>query len=370
MKKRSTVALYVGGFLGPFGGGVTTSMLPEIGDDFAVTAQSASATLTAYLLPFAVLLLFSGTLGARWGQLRTVRIAYVVYVVASLAAVAAPTFEMLLAARAVQGSANAFTSPLLLAALAAHTDPARLGRVLGIFGALQAAGSTTAPLVGGVAAEVNWRWAFVVIAVVAAGLGLAGLPGSSGSSRDRAPRLRDALQPAVLRLGLVALLGWGALGGLSFLVAYRTHDAFGLEPTARGLVLTLFGLAGIVAAATVGRAIDDVGPRRAVIVGAWCGGALIALVGTVGEIWVLAAAWALAGVAGQAVLVGVNTAVLGSGGANRGGAVSVVQSLRFTGQALAPALLTPLYAAAPWSAFVVPAAMLAIAAPLLLWRSD
>ncbi len=36
------------------------------------------------------------------------------------------------------------------------------------------------------------------------------------------------------------------------------------------------------------------------------------------------------------MLVGVNAAVLGSAGPNRGGAVSVVQAMRFGGAALAP----------------------------------
>ena len=85
-------ALYIGGFLGPFGGGVVVSMLPEIGEDTGVSAGVAATTVTAYLGVFAVFMLFSGTLGARWGRLRTVRTAYVMYAVVSIAAALAPTF--------------------------------------------------------------------------------------------------------------------------------------------------------------------------------------------------------------------------------------------------------------------------------------
>ncbi|GAA3186121.1 hypothetical protein GCM10020255_082890 [Rhodococcus baikonurensis] len=70
------IALYAGGFLGPFGGGVVASILPEIGDDLGVGPSAAASSLTAYLLPFAALMLVSGTLGTRWGKVRTVRIAY------------------------------------------------------------------------------------------------------------------------------------------------------------------------------------------------------------------------------------------------------------------------------------------------------
>ncbi|MFH5210353.1 MFS transporter [Antrihabitans spumae] len=367
MSRLRTLALYAGGFLGPFGGGVVTAMLPEMGNDLGVSSPAAASTLAAYLFPFAILMLVSGTLGARWGQFRTVRIAYAVYVVASLACVVAPSLSFLLVPRAIQGCANAFTTPLLLASLASITPKARLGRALGTFSALQAAGQTTAPLVGGLAAEVNWRLAFVAVAVVAAILGIVGLPtGAQVSGRE--VKLRQALRPDVVRIGLVAFLGWGALGGLNFLVAFRAEDAFGLGPTQRGLLLTGFGIAGIIAARPVGNAIDRIGARRSVLIGATCGAVLVTLAGTAGLLVVAAAAWAAAGVAGQGILVGVNAAVLGLRGPNQGGALSVVQSLRFSGQALAPVLLTPLYGVHPTTAFVIPAVLLALVAPVLMPR--
>src|ERR1043165_3883632 len=113
--------LYAGGFIGPFAGGITTTMLPELGADFGVSARTASTSLTAYLVPFAVLMLFSGTLGAKWGPERSVRVAYAVCGVASAVGALSGNFGVFLGARAVQGAANAFTTPLLLAAIAAAT---------------------------------------------------------------------------------------------------------------------------------------------------------------------------------------------------------------------------------------------------------
>lgn len=362
-------ALYAGGFLGPFGGGVVTSMLPEIGDGLGVDAAAAATSLTAYLLPFALVMLVSGTLGARWGRMRTVRVAYGVYLAASVACFAAPTLELFLGARILQGSANAFTTPLLLATLAAMTPQHRLGRALGAFGALQAAGQTSAPLIGGLAAEVDWRIAFLAIAVVAGILGAVGLPDAARTvPPDTGARLRDALRPEVLRVGVVALLGWGALGGLGFLLAFRAEDVFGMSPAARGLLLTGFGVAGILTARPVGTLIDRIGARRTVVVGAVTGAALVAVAGTVGYVAVVAIAWFVSGVASQVLLVGVNAAVLGAQGGNRGGAVSVVQSFRFSGAALAPLALTPLYASHPSASFLLPALLLALVPPLLMPR--
>ncbi|MDI9913635.1 MFS transporter [Rhodococcus sp. IEGM 1379] len=360
------IALYAGGFLGPFGGGVVVSTLPEIGDDLGVGPSAAASSLTAYLLPFAALMLVSGTLGSRWGKVRTVRIAYGVYVIASVACFLAPTIEIFLAARVLQGSANAFTTPLLLASLAAATPQARLGRALGAFGAFQAAGQSSAPLIGGLAAEFDWRLAFLIIAVVAGLLGAIGLPTADKATTTTPARLRDALRPEVLRIGIAALLGWGALGGLSFLIAFRFEDEFALAPTVRGLLLTLFGLAGILCARPIGILIDRIGARSSVLIGAIGGAILVTIVGLATVIPAIAIAWFVAGIASQFVLVGVNAAVLGSQGPNRGGAVSVVQAMRFGGAALAPIALTPVYDVSPVASFLIPAVLLALVTPLVM----
>ncbi|OLR93412.1 MFS transporter, partial [Actinokineospora bangkokensis] len=363
MRERlARLALYAGGFLGPFAGGVPTSMLPELGADFDVSPQVATYSLTAYLVPFAALMLFSGALGSRWGAQRAVRVAYLVYVVASVVCVLAPAWWPFLAARAAQGAANAFTTPLLLAAVAAITPPDRLGRALGLFASMQAAGQTSAPLLGGLAAEVDWRLAFVVVGVVALGLAVVGLPGDL--RREGRATVRSAWRPRVLRAGAVALVGWSCLGGLSFLVAIRLGGVFGLGAAERGLLLTGFGVVGLLTARLVGQGVDRVGPRRAVVAGVLLGAVPVLLVGVLPSVAAIAVLWASAGVFSQLLLVGLNAMALSGGGPDRGGAVSVVQAFRFIGGAVSPMVFGPLYAVAPVLAFALPAALLVAAAPV------
>jgi MFS family permease len=371
--------LYLGGFLGPFGGGVVSAMLPELGGTFGVGVTEASASLTAFLLPFGLVMLVSGSLGERWGAHRTVVLAYLVYFLASLVCVLAGLygwFGAFLAGRAVQGLANSFTLPLLLAAVAAVTPPERLGRALGLYGSMNAAGQTSAPLVGGLAAEVDWRWAFVGVAVVALACAIVGLP--RGASAGVVPRTeagggdgagaggKVASRGFVLRAGLVAAVGWGSLGGLAYLVALRMQDVFGLSAGPRGLLLTGFGIAGVLSARVAGGAIDRIGARRCVLLGGLAGGTLIAGVGLSPSLPLLAVLWAGAGVASQFVLVGLNALVLAFAPAGRrGGAVSVVQALRFLGGGAAPTVITPVYAASPVAGFLLPAALLVAALPLV-----
>jgi MFS family permease len=360
--------LYAGGFLGPFGGAVTASVLPEVGSDFGISAGAASATVTAYLIPFAGLMLVSGTLGERWGARRAVRVAYVVYVLASVLCAVSWSFPLLLGGRVVQGAANAFITPLLLGTIAAVTPAQRLGRTLGVFASMQAAGQTFAPLVGGVAAEASWRWAFVGAAVVATGLTVLGVPAHADTSdtEQAAPTLRSAWRPAVLRIAAVAFVGWGCLGGLTFLVAFRLGDTFGLSASQRGLVLTGFGIVGMLTASVVGRTIDNVGARLCVVAGACVGAALLALIGLLPSLFAVGSLWALTGASSQFLIVGLNTLVLSTTGGNRGGAVSVVQAFRFLGASASPIAFVPLYHLHPAAAFVAPAALIAVTAPGLL----
>jgi MFS family permease len=361
-------ALYAGGFIGPFAGGITTTMLPELGAEFGVSSQTASMSLTAYMVPLAVLMLFSGTWGARWGTERAIRMAYVVYVVASVFCALAPDFGMFLGARALQGAANAFTTPLLLAAVATSSQPERLGRSLGLFSSLQAVGMTSAPLLGGLAAEVHWEWAFWIVAGAAGLLAMAGVQGAEAAEPTKMS-LRSAWQVRTLWTALVGLIAWACLGGLSFLVALRAEDAFRLSSGERGLLLTGFGVMGIVTARLVGHAIDRIGARKAALTGAVTGAMTVAAIGLVPWAIGVAALWALGGVATQLLVVSLNALVLSGDATNRAGAVSVVQAGRFFGASLSPPVFTPVYQVSPALGFLVPAVLLAVVAPFGLWRS-
>ncbi|MDT7790091.1 MAG: hypothetical protein QOF58_8510, partial [Pseudonocardiales bacterium] len=293
-------------------------------------------------------------------------IAYIAYAVTSALAASAWTFELLLASRALQGAANSFTTPVLLAVIAASTPKEKLGRALGLFGAMQAAGQTSAPLVGGLAAEVDWRLAFVVITVVAIALAILGVP-ETDAEPERDASLRSAFVPSTLRPAFVGFIGWGCLGGLSFLVAFRLADVFGLGAGQRGVLLTGFGIVGFLTARYVGRAIDRFGATTTVVIGATLGGGLVAAVGTTPFAAIAVLSWALTGAAAQGVLVSINALVLQSDNANRGGSVSVVQSLRFMGAAVAPLAFVPLYQAHPLLGFLVPAGLLITVPAIITW---
>lgn len=357
-------AVYIGAALGPLGGGVVAPVLPQIGESLGVSAHSAALSLTVYLVPFAVLQLVSGTLGERWGRRNTVLAAYLLYLIASLGCALAPDLTVLLVMRGLQGLANAFTSPLLLAGLADMVPSSRLSRSVGLVASCQAAGQSFAPLIGGFAALVSWRWAFGAVAVASALLALAPPPGAARPGAE-SPRWRPLLSTRMGLLSAAALASYLGATSLAFLVALYAEDHLRLRPELTGLALLGFGLAGLLGAVW-GRLLDRLGAR-------WCGAVasvvtagFVACVGLIHAPWLLALCWTAAGAGASMLTVALQNLTLRAVPGNRGGALSAVSAFRFTGSALAPVAWLPLYYAHPMAAFVAAGASVLVAAVALL----
>lgn len=350
--------------MGPFAASVVASMLPELGESFGRTADQAAAAIPAYFLPFALTMLVSGTLGQRWGVARTVAVGYLVFTAATVLAAISTTWWMFQTARGLQGLANAFTTPLLLATLGRTVPRARLGAALGLFAAMQAVGQVCAPLFGGLFAQIDWRYAFFAVSVAGVALLLAGVPRTGRPSGQAPARLRSAWTLPVLRLCAVYFVVGGTLTGLSFLVALYAEDRFGLGPGARGLLLTGAGVLAIVTARGIGRGVDRRGWLPIGVGGLLLGVLAMGLMPVLPAVAALALLWALVGAANQAALVSLNSKLLSLPDA--GGAVSVGQAARFLGTAAAPVLILPIYAWHQAWAFWLPTLVVAMTVVALL----
>jgi MFS family permease len=348
----ATFPLYVGGFLGPFGGGIVAVLIPQLRDAFDATTGEVAASIPAYFVPFAVVQLVSGTIGERLGRRRVVRAGYIGYAVASLVAAVAPSIGVFLVARAGQGASNAFLTPLVLAGLADVTPQDRLGRSVGTFGAVQTAAIALSPLCGGLLGAIDWRLAFLAPGAAAVVLALVPPPDAKRLPEAGPARWRAVLTRRVGVLSAAAFMAYACVTSLGFLVALRCADAFGLGSSARGAVLAGFGIAGVLVGRPAGRFVDRVGRITVTVAGALACAVLVALIGAADTIGALAALWIGAGAASTVVWAGLNTLIVEAVPANRAGATSVVSAFKFAGNAAAPAMWLPLYARDPSLAFV------------------
>jgi MFS family permease len=357
-------ALYTGGLLGPLGGGVVAPMLSQIGRSVHTSSTAVATSLTAYFVPFAVIQLVSGTLGERWGLRRTVQVAYVGYALASVCCALAPTLSTFLAGRAVMGSANAFTSPLLLAGLGTAVPAERLSRSVGIYSSFQAAGQSFAPLLGGVAAVWSWRLAFVVVAGAGILLAFAPPPGGPRPGTE-APAWRPLVSGRMGLLSAGAFLSYICASALPFLVALYAGDALGLRPDLTGLVLVGFGMAGLLLGSVWGGVTDRFGPRVCGILATVITAAFVGAIGLTGSVFTLILCWTAAGAGASMLTVALQNLTMRAIPGNRGGALSAVSAFRFAGAALAPLAWLPLYHAAPSRAFGAAGAALLLVVPAL-----
>jgi MFS family permease len=357
----------VGGFLGPFGGAIVAVLVPQLRDAFDATTGVVAASIPAYLVPFALLQLVSGTLGERLGRRRVVRAGYLAYAVASVAAAVAPGVGVFLACRAAAGAANAFVTPLLLAGLAETAPRERLGRAVGTFAAVQTAAVATSPLFGGLLGALDWRLAFLGPAAVAVALATVPPPESPARHPEALPpRLRAVLSRRVGLLCGAAFAAYAGVTGVSFLVALLAADDFGVGSIARGALLAGFGVSGMLLGRPAGDLVDRFGRVPVALAGAACCAVLVALLGVAPGPLTLGALWFGAGAGSALLWAGLNTLAVEAVPHNRAGGTSVVSAFKFAGNAAAPLMWLPLYHAHVALGFVAAGAVAALAGAFVL----
>jgi EmrB/QacA subfamily drug resistance transporter len=151
--------------------------LPSAQNDLGFSNGNRQWIVTAYALAFGSLLLFGGRLADLIGRKLTFLAGLLGFAVASAIGGAAPSFEVLVAARALQGAFGAILAPAALSLLTTtFTDPRERAKAFGIYGAIVGAGAAVGLLLGGILTEyLNWRWCLYVNLIFAAVAFLGGL---------------------------------------------------------------------------------------------------------------------------------------------------------------------------------------------------
>ena len=126
--------------------------------------------VTAYALAFGSLLLVGGRLGDMYSRKRVFITGLVGFAVSSAIGGAAVSFEMLVAARTLQGAFGAILAPSALGTLVStFQDPRERGRAFGVFGSVAAGGGGVGLILGGVLTQyLSWRYTLFVNLIFAA----------------------------------------------------------------------------------------------------------------------------------------------------------------------------------------------------------
>jgi MFS family permease len=219
---------------------VVTIALPKILGQYDIEVSTLAWVLTSYNLALA-LAAVPAAYAARRRPVPVYGAGILVFAAASLLCGAAPSFAVLVGARAVQGVAGAAVVCAALDLLAevrgADAPAARTWALAGVLGA------ALGPAVGGILTQLlGWESIFFVQAPVmlAAGLALRGL---------RVVPVPEPVGRPHLGANVALMLVSGALVAALFLLVILLINGWRIEPAAAGLAVTIMPLAAIVAAA-------------------------------------------------------------------------------------------------------------------------
>jgi EmrB/QacA subfamily drug resistance transporter len=169
------LVLFIGVLMGALDIAIAGPALPAMQASYKVGDRDIAWVFTIYVL----FNLIGTPLMAKLSDLFGRRAVYVLdvslFAVGSLLVVLAPTFEVVLVGRAIQGFGAGGIFPVASAVIGDIFPPEKRGRALGLIGAVFGLAFLIGPIVGGVLLAFSWHWLFVINLPIAAGLIIASL---------------------------------------------------------------------------------------------------------------------------------------------------------------------------------------------------
>ena len=154
------VVTSIGALLASLTSGTLIIALPDILRDLHTDIFSLLWIVVGYTVVTTVLVLNAGRLADQYGRTKTYILGFVVFTLASILCALAPTAELLIGGRVVQGIGGAFMFANS-AALVTDAFPRReLGKALGINAMVVGAGLILGPILGGWLTTFGWRFVF------------------------------------------------------------------------------------------------------------------------------------------------------------------------------------------------------------------
>ncbi|HEX6389300.1 MAG TPA: MFS transporter, partial [Solirubrobacteraceae bacterium] len=197
---------------------VVNVALPALRDDLDASLADQQWVVEAYLLLLASLILVGGALGDVYGRRRIFAIGTAGFGAASLICAIAPSVELLIGARALQGAFGALLVPSSLAIITTVFGPGERAAAIGSWTAGTSAAIAVGPPLGGLLVDVlSWRVIFAInvpLVLVCLWLIARAVPECPGDGRHRIDvpgATLCALGLAAMTFGLIEqpLHGWG-----------------------------------------------------------------------------------------------------------------------------------------------------------------
>ncbi|MCI0157601.1 multidrug effflux MFS transporter [Leifsonia shinshuensis] len=277
--RRSVLVLGLLEAFGPLSMDLYLPQLPRLAASLHTGDALAQATMSVCMIGLGVGQLVAGPLSDRFGRRRPLLIGVALFTVFSLACVLAPSVELLLVARLLQGLAGSAGLVITLAVARDLYSGADLSRMLSLLALVSASAPIVAPVVGGALALVlDWRGIFAALTAIGLGLFVLAFTGlretlpaasrHSGGMRTVASHLHALGRDPVYVLVVAA----AAAGGTAFFAylsmsSFVLQDGFGLSPQLFSLFFAVNALANLLGAQLSRALVLRLGPGRLYLIG-------------------------------------------------------------------------------------------------------
>ncbi|SFL24305.1 MFS transporter [Geodermatophilus ruber] len=256
----------------------TQALLPELARAFSVSAAQSTLSLSLTTVGLGVALLVAGPLSEVAGRTRLIHLSLTASAVVALACAAAPSWEVLLGMRLLEGITLAGLPAVATAYLREELHADTHARAAGLYIGGTALGGMTGRLVTGAVADVaGWRWALAAVGVLVLACALVVrllLPPSRNfvPAPARLGSLATMTRRAVADRGLLALYAIGATSMGAFVAVFNamgfrlTAAPFSLGLAAAGLVFLVYPI-GSLSSIVAGRLADRFSRRGVAPIG-------------------------------------------------------------------------------------------------------
>ncbi|QLP96193.1 MAG: multidrug effflux MFS transporter [Rhodoblastus sp.] len=155
--------------IGQMGIDIFTPSLPLIAKEFATTREVVQLSVSLYLAAFSIGQLFYGPLSDSIGRRPSLILGLILFLIGSAITLVAPTIEIFVFGRIVQGLGITCASVLMRAIATDMFKPPHLGHVLTYMVIGWGMGPIVAPVIGAAFQEtIGWRYSLIFLAAYAA----------------------------------------------------------------------------------------------------------------------------------------------------------------------------------------------------------
>jgi EmrB/QacA subfamily drug resistance transporter len=179
-QRRLVQVLFVGVFMAALDSAIVGPVLPALRAAFGVDNRTAGLLTTLFALSSMCSTALFAYFSDRHGRRPVYLVSVALFAIGSLCIAVAPSFDLLLVSRAIQGIGAGGIAPVASAVIGDVFTAERRGRVLGLIGATHGMAFVLGPpLASLVTSTLGWRWVFLVnipVAIVVLVLGVRSLP--------------------------------------------------------------------------------------------------------------------------------------------------------------------------------------------------